>query len=120
MDTKHASTTLALAAAALFLGACQKDKGATKDPGSDAAGTETDAGDDAAKGDAKDDAMASGKKIKCFGVNACSGQSVCDVPDGRVAPGSKGHACAGQNECAKKGWIQLTAEECTAQGGEKL
>ncbi|HET6582377.1 MAG TPA: hypothetical protein VFG69_02995 [Nannocystaceae bacterium] len=105
-----ATTTLALAAAALFLGACEKDTSSTKDPGSDAAGTEA-----APAGD-----VASGKKIKCFGVNACSGQAQCDVPDGRVAAGSKGHACAGQNECAKKGWIQLTASECTSQGGEPL
>ena len=115
MDTKTLSTTLALAAAALFLGACEKDRGATKDPGSDAAGTEADAA-----GDAKTDDMASAKKIKCFGVNACSGQSACDVPDGRVAPGSKGHACAGQNECAKKGWILLTAAECSEKGGEPV
>ena len=113
MDTKALSTSLALAAAALFLGACEKDTSGTKDPGSDAAGTETDAA-------AKPDATASTKKMKCFGVNACSGQSACDVPDGRVAPGSKGHACAGQNECAKKGWILLTADECSKQGGEPV
>ncbi len=114
MNTKALPSTVALAAAALFLGACQKDKGETKDPGSDAAGTETDG---AAKptGDA-----AKAKTMKCFGINACSGQSACDVPDGRVAPGSKGHACAGQNECAKKGWVLLTAAECTEKGGEKL
>ena len=117
MDTKTLSTTVALAAVVLFLGACEKDKGATNDPGSAAAGTETDVA-----GDAKTDgdAAASAKKIKCFGVNGCSGQSACDVPDGRVAPGSKGHACAGQNECAKKGWILLTADECTEQGGEPV
>jgi hypothetical protein len=115
MNTKPLSTTLALAAAALFLGACEKDTSATKDPGSDAAGTESDA---SAKPDG--DASASAKKIKCFGVNACSGQSACDVPDGRVAAGSKGHACAGQNECAKKGWILLTAAACTEQGGEPV
>jgi hypothetical protein len=114
MHTKTLSTTLALAAAALFLGACEKDKGPTKEPGSDAAGTETDA-----SGDAKTDDTAS-KKMKCFGVNSCSGQSACDVPDGRVAPGSKGHACAGQNECAKKGWILLTAAECSDKGGEPV
>lgn len=104
MTTKTAGSTLALAAAALFLGACEKGKGSTKDPGSAAAGSET----------------ASAKKMKCFGVNTCAEQSSCDVPDGRVAAGSKGHACAGQNECARKGWVQLTAAECTEQGGEPL
>lgn len=114
MDTK---TTIALAAAALFLGACQKDKADTKDPGANAAGTETDAKADTAKPDGD---TAKAKTMKCFGINACSGQSACDVPDGRVAAGSKGHACAGQNECAKKGWVLLTLDECTAKGGEKL
>ena len=112
MSTKTVGSTLALAAAALFLGACEKDKGSTKDPGSAAAGTET---APAATGD-----TASAKTMKCFGVNTCAEQSACDVPDGRVAPGSKGHACAGQNECAKKGWILLTAAECTEQGGEPV
>ena len=111
MDTKALTSTLALAAAALFLGACEKDTSSTKDPGSDAAGTEAD-------GAAKPEAKA--KTMKCFGINACTGQSACDVPDGRVAAGSKGHACAGQNECAKKGWVLLTADECTSKGGEKL
>ena len=110
MSTTTAGSTLALAAAALFLGACEKDTGATKDPGANASGTEA-----AGKGD-----TAKAKTIKCFGVNACSGQSACDVPDGRVSVGSKGHACAGQNDCAKKGWVQLTADECTAKGGEPL
>ena len=120
MNTKTLSTTVALAAAALFLAACEKDTSSTKDPGSDAAGTESDAsGDTKASGDAKM-GDASAKTMKCFGVNACSGQSACDVPDGRVAAGSKGHACAGQNECAKKGWILLTAAECTDKGGEPV
>jgi len=114
MTSKSLSTTVALAAAALFLGACHHDKGETKNPGDDAAGA------DAPDADAKPTADAGGAKIKCFGANACSGQAACDVPDGRVAPGSKGHACAGQNECAKKGWILLTQAECTEQGGEPL
>jgi hypothetical protein len=112
MNAKSLSTSVALAAAALFLGACHHDQGETKTPGADAAG------DAPASGPAT--AAAGGAKIKCFGANACSGQAACDVPDGRVAPGSKGHACAGQNECAKKGWILLTQADCTEQGGEPL
>lgn len=95
-------TTLALAAAAMFLGGCDKDQatatpeGATPDP---------------AKAEAK---------IKCFGVNECAGEAACDVPDGRVEPGSKGHSCGGLNECKGKGWILLSSTDCDAQGGEPL
>ena len=42
------------------------------------------------------------------------------LPDGRVEPGSKGHACAGQNECRGKGWILLSQQECSAKGGEPV
>jgi hypothetical protein len=84
----------------MFLGGCNKDA-ASASP-DDAAGAKTAA------------------KIKCFGANECAGQAACDVPDGRVEPGSVGHACAGQNECKGKGWISLPADECTAQGGEPL
>lgn len=98
-------TTLALAAAAMFLGGCSKGASTT---------TPTDATPDAGK------AAASAKKMKCFGANACAGQSGCDVPDDRVEPGSKGHACGGLNECQGKGWILLTADECTTAGGEPL
>lgn len=93
---KHLSTTLALAAAALFVQACEKKDDATTHPDEGAA------------------------KIKCFGVNECSTQSACNVPDGRVAEGSKGHACGGLNECRGKGWILLTKAECDTQGGEPL
>lgn len=96
-------TTLALAAAALFLGGCDKD-GASASPGetSPAGGEKTAA------------------NIKCFGVNECAGQSACDIPDGRVEPGSKGHECGGLNECKGKGWILLPADDCAAQGGEPV
>jgi len=109
-------TRVALAAAALFLGACHHEKTPTTTPGDGAA-----TGDDAAKPatDGGGDATASAK-IKCFGINSCSGQSACDVPDGRVAAGSKGHACAGQNECSGKGWILLTQAECDEKKGQPL
>lgn len=96
------SVQVALAAAALFSAACHHEKAGTTTPaGSGGAGTPA-------------------AKIKCFGANACSGQSACDVPDGRVAPGSKGHDCAGNNECKGKGWLSLTATDCTAAGGEPI
>ncbi len=100
--TNSIPTTLALAAAALFLGGCDKDQ-SSANPG------------DAAGGD-----KATAAKIKCFGANECSGQAACDVPDGRVEPGSVGHSCAGQNECKGKGWLSMTPDDCTAAGGEPL
>lgn len=111
--SKTTTTTMALAAAALFLGGCNQDKAPTANP------------DDAAKasdGATATDAGAEKKvaKIKCFGVNECSGESGCDVPDDRVEPGSKGHACGGQNECKGKGWVLLSQADCDEQGGELL
>lgn len=119
MPTKRLPSTVALAAAALFLGACHHAKDETKSPDADAAGpASADADETTAPGDGA--TAEAGAKIKCFGANACSGQAACDVPDGRVAPGSQGHACAGQNECAKKGWILLTQAECADEGGQPL
>jgi hypothetical protein len=97
--SKTLPTTFALAAAALFLGGCQKQAHSGTTTPDDAAGS---------------------AKIKCFGVNECSGQGACDVPDGRVAAGSKGHACAGENACRGKGWILLSKTECDAKGGEPV
>ena len=99
--SKNLSTSLALAAAALFLGGCEKNDTGTTTP------------DDGAT-------KAASAKIKCFGANACEGQGKCDVPDDRVEPGSKGHACGGQNACKGKGWLLLTEAECSTQGGEPL
>ncbi len=102
---KDVSTALARSAAALFVSACRKDAPSTAAPHA---------------GTAAPIEPASDAKIKCFGVNECSGQGACNVPDGRVAEGSKRHACAGQNECAGKGWILLTRVDCEAAGGEDL
>jgi hypothetical protein len=100
--SKNLSATLALSAAALFLGACvHSDKGTASPDGT-------------ANGEAPS------ANIKCFGVNECSGQAACDVPDNYIAPGSVGHACAGANECKGKGWLALPSDECEAQGGTKL
>ncbi|MEE8164580.1 MAG: hypothetical protein V3T64_03340 [Myxococcota bacterium] len=41
--------------------------------------------------------------IKCEGGNSCKGHSECKTDHS---------ACNGQNECAGKGWIELSAEEC--------
>ncbi len=94
------SVRVALAAAALFSAACHHDKPTNPPAASAGGGT-----------------PAKAAKIKCFGANACAGQSACDMPDGRVAPGSKGHDCAGNNECEGKGWLSLTPDGCTTAGG---
>jgi hypothetical protein len=43
-------------------------------------------------------------KIHCTGVNACKGQSACK---------SANNACKGQNSCKGKGFLEMTAKECT-------
>jgi uncharacterized membrane protein len=91
--TKTLPSTMALAAAALFIGG-------------------------SLGGCAHKQKLEAGQ-IKCFGVNECSGQAHCDVPDGRVAEGSKGHICGGLNECKGKGWLALTQAECDEKGGER-
>jgi hypothetical protein len=103
--------SLALGAAALFLAACHHEKAPTVAP-DDAADQNADA--------AKPTSADAGAKIKCFGVNECTGQGACDVPDGRVAPGTKGHDCAGNNSCRGKGWILATKAECDIKGGQPL
>ena len=47
-------------------------------------------------------------KVKCYGVNACKGQSACTTASS---------GCAGQNACKGKGWLSVTKAQCKAQGG---
>jgi hypothetical protein len=82
------SGLLAVSAASLFLSACNKE-GASADPGTAAAGGDT--------------------EVKCLGIHECKGQSQCDV--------AGAHACAGQNDCKGKGWIIVPQSECDAKGG---
>ena len=44
-----------------------------------------------------------GELVQCEGVNGCKGQSECATDHS---------ACHGHNDCAGKGWIKMTAEEC--------
>ncbi|WP_181197343.1 hypothetical protein [Enhygromyxa salina] len=103
-NSKQFMSAFALSAAALFLGGCKKTE-ATTDPGTAADAT-------ASPGDATAD-----EQVKCFGINECAGQSVCAVskPDLGIE-----HACAGENECSAKGWIQTTRGECDEKSGEVL
>jgi hypothetical protein len=85
------TTTVGMAAAALLLAACANKPG------------ETEGAHAATDGDAK---------VKCLGVNECKGQGQCGGPEG--------NACAGQNGCTGKGWLLLSADECSAKGGSEF
>jgi hypothetical protein len=52
---------------------------------------------------------AGGETGKCFGVNACKGQSACKTASS---------ACKGHNACKGKGFTVTSAEECKAAGGK--
>jgi uncharacterized membrane protein len=84
--------SFAAAAAALFVAGCSKP--AEEAPPATAATAAADG------------------NVKCVGINECKGQSQCGVPGG--------HSCAGQNDCKGKGWLQVSAEECTTKGGKAL
>ncbi len=47
-------------------------------------------------------------KVHCMGVNECKGKSACKT---------EANACAGQNGCGKKGFVEITEEECKTKGG---
>ena len=50
-------------------------------------------------------------KVKCSGINGCSGQGECAAADGS-------HDCGGKNGCKGKGWVHAdSAEQCTEKGG---
>jgi hypothetical protein len=100
MSTK--ATTLALTAAALFLGGCGKDSAPTTSPDDAAAG---------ADGGAATADVDPNKKVRCYGVNECSGQTACDV--------AGKWDCAGNNDCKGKGWIHITKADCDDQGGSQ-
>ena len=95
IDTDTLGKMLALSAASLFISACGKDGSGTSHPDATTA-----------------DAGAVDAEVHCFGINECRGQSACDVKDA--------HVCAGQNECAGKGWIVVKKSECAARGGTEV
>jgi hypothetical protein len=55
------------------------------------------------------DAGKSDAKIKCAGVNECSGKGSC---------AGAGNECAGKNSCKGKGIVEMSAEECAKKGGK--
>lgn len=48
-------------------------------------------------------------KVHCTGVNACKGTSECKTAS---------NACKGQNACKGKGFISMSAKDCTDKGGK--
>jgi hypothetical protein len=97
-NNKQLMSLFALSAAALFLGACDKNTDATQEPEN----TQT----------ARPD-----PDVKCFGINGCAGESQCGVNKPELGIE---HACAGENECKGKGWITARLSDCDARGGESL
>lgn len=91
---KTNASTFAIAAAALFLAACEKSD------------TNAPAGEGAAAAGGGGDEI-----VKCMGINECKGQSLCNTAT---------TSCAGENECAGKGWIKVAKSECDEKGGEIL
>ncbi|MCA9653869.1 MAG: hypothetical protein H6712_09175 [Myxococcales bacterium] len=104
--SRSLATSLALTAAALFLGACGKEQPTTTNPGAGGASAGDTAGD--AAGDGASDVAA--VEVKCLGINECSGQSLCDV--------AGSHDCGGQNSCKGKGWILVSEPDCQRKGGQ--
>ncbi|PIX96319.1 MAG: hypothetical protein COZ24_11095 [Hydrogenophilales bacterium CG_4_10_14_3_um_filter_63_21] len=48
-------------------------------------------------------------QVHCTGVNACKGTSDCKTAE---------NACKGQNVCKGHGFLNMSAEQCNAKGGQ--
>jgi hypothetical protein len=74
-----------------------------------------------AKQEAKAPAAGGTEEVMCYGVNACSGKSVCasvvDTCSGKSGCESK-TGCGGQNSCKGKGVIKMQKQACLDQGGK--
>jgi hypothetical protein len=113
MTSIRTGTMIALASATLFAAACTRTKDAPPSDKVEAkeAKEAKPAGQPAAApaaGAAQPEKVA---KVHCGGVNACKGQSGCMTAK---------NACAGQNGCKGQGYVELTAGECQAKGGQVL
>jgi hypothetical protein len=53
-------------------------------------------------------ALAMGKKVACYGVNACKGKGHCKT---------SANDCKGKNACKGKGVRMLTEKKCKKMGG---
>ncbi|MFM7735064.1 MAG: hypothetical protein ACKOCT_20310 [Alphaproteobacteria bacterium] len=55
------------------------------------------------------DAVKADAKVRCAGVNECSGKSSCH---------GNGNSCAGMNSCKGKGVVETSREDCERKGGK--
>jgi len=101
---KNLASTFALSAAALFLGGCGKEKTPTSTPEATKPAPTADANPDAKVADPN-------AKVRCYGVNECSGQTACNV--------TGKWDCGGNNDCCGKGWLSITKAECDAKSGSQ-
>jgi hypothetical protein len=97
---------LAMSVAALFSTGCEKGSTEGGAAGAGALGAEK------AAAPMMDMPSTSGGTVPCLGIHECKGKSACHVVGG--------HACAGQNTCKGKGWIQVPRAECDAKGGKVI
>jgi uncharacterized membrane protein len=51
------------------------------------------------------------KKVHCFGINSCKGQSACK---------SGNHGCKGLNSCKGQGFLDVSAKTCAAKHGKVI
>ncbi|MDE2085374.1 MAG: MerC domain-containing protein [Xanthomonadaceae bacterium] len=49
--------------------------------------------------------------IACWGINSCKGMTACSTAR---------NACTGQNACKGQGYLNVSATECKAKGGQPL
>ena len=84
-SAKFSGIAIAAAAASLLIAGCASQGGATSTS-----------------------ADASTVKVKCYGANACKGQSECKTAL---------NDCKGQNACKAKGYVTLTEQACIDQLG---
>jgi len=94
---RNTGALIASLAAGLFAAACTSNETASR------AGTPT------TTPDAKK-ATSTSTKVRCAGINECSGKGAC---------ASASNGCAGKNDCKAKGWIEIDGGEsaCTTKGG---
>jgi hypothetical protein len=102
--SKQFMSAFALSAAALFLGGCKEKPTPINPEEPSGSGSST-------------TNVTADEQVKCFGINDCSGQSVCAVNKPELGIE---HACAGENDCKGKGWIKVSRSECEGQSGEVL
>ncbi|HSW93502.1 MAG TPA: hypothetical protein VLJ15_04010 [Gammaproteobacteria bacterium] len=53
-------------------------------------------------------ALAHGKRVPCYGANACKGKSGCKTATS---------ACKGKNDCKGKGVMMMSPKHCMKAGG---